>query len=67
MPEFTAHTLDTAPQASRQVLQNTEKKLGFIPSLYGAMAESPALLEAYQVLTALFDKTAFTVTERQLV
>jgi len=67
MPEFTAHTLDTAPQASRQILKNTEKPLGFIPNLYGAIAESPTLLEAYQVLTALFHKTAFTETKRQLV
>ena len=46
MPEFTAHTLDTAPQASRKILQNAEKQLGFIPNLYAAMAESPATLEA---------------------
>jgi uncharacterized peroxidase-related enzyme len=67
MSEFTLHTLDTAPQASKQILQNAEKQLGFIPNLYAAFAESPATLEAYQILTALFDKTAFTVTERQLV
>lgn len=67
MSEFTVHTLDTAPQASRQILQNTEKQLGFIPNLYGVFAESPITLEAYQALTGLFDKTSFTVTERQLV
>jgi uncharacterized peroxidase-related enzyme len=67
MSEFTIHTLDTAPQASRQILQNTEKQLGFIPNLYGVFSESPTTLEAYQKLTALFDKTTFTVTERQLV
>ncbi len=67
MSEFTIHTLDTAPQASRQILQNTEKQLGFIPNLYGVFAESPTTLEAYQALTALFEKTAFTVTERNLV
>ncbi|MEE9397982.1 MAG: carboxymuconolactone decarboxylase family protein [Methylococcales bacterium] len=67
MSEFTAYTLDTAPQASRQILQNAEQQLGFIPNLYAAIAESPATLEAYQVLTTLFDNTAFTVTERQLV
>ncbi len=67
MSEFTIHTLDTAPQASRQILQNTEKQLGFIPNLYGVFAESSTTLEAHQELTALFDKTAFTVTERNLV
>ena len=67
MSEFTIHTLDNAPQASRQLLQNAEKQLGFIPNLYAVLAESPVALEANQVLTALFDKTAFTITERQLV
>ena len=33
MPEFTAHTLDTAPQAFRKILPNAEKQLGFIPNL----------------------------------
>ena len=67
MSEFTIHTLETAPQASRQILQNTEKQLGFIPNLYAVFAESPITLEAYQALTALFDKTIFTVTEQHLV
>ncbi len=67
MSEFTIHTLDTAPQASRQLLQNTEKQLGFIPNLYAVFAESPVTLQANQLLTELFEKTAFTTTERQLV
>ncbi|MEE9355024.1 MAG: carboxymuconolactone decarboxylase family protein [Methylococcaceae bacterium] len=67
MTEFISHTLDTAPQASIPFLQKSENQLGFIPNLYAAFAESPATLEANQVLTTLFDKTAFTVTERQLI
>ena len=67
MAEFTIHSLDTAPQKSRLILQTTQKQLGFIPNLFGTMAESPAVLEAYQSLAVLFDQTAFTVTEQQLV
>ena len=67
MSEFTLHTLDTAPQASRKLLQQTKKQLGFIPNLFSVMAESPVVLESYQSLTMLFDKTAFTVTEQQVV
>ncbi|MCK5665691.1 MAG: carboxymuconolactone decarboxylase family protein [Thiotrichaceae bacterium] len=67
MSEFTVHTLETAPQTSRTLLQNTEKQLGFIPNLFAVMAESSATLEAYQSLTKLFEKTAFTATEKQLV
>ncbi len=67
MSAFITHTLDTAPQASKTLLQGAQKMMGFIPNLIGAMAESPATLESYLNLSALFDKTALTVTERQLV
>jgi uncharacterized peroxidase-related enzyme len=67
MSEFTTHTLDTAPQASRQLLETAEKQLGFIPNLYAVFTESPATLRANLLLTELFEKTAFTATERQLV
>jgi uncharacterized peroxidase-related enzyme len=67
MSAFTTHDLDSAPQTSRDLLQGAEKKFGFVPNLLGVMAESPATLESYLNLAALFDKTAFTVTERQLI
>ena len=67
MSELTIHTLESAPQASRQLLQSAEQQLGFIPNLYAIMAESPSTLEAYQTLSTLFNKTAFTVIEQQLI
>ncbi len=67
MTEFTLHTLDTAPATSKSILQKAEQKIGFIPNLMSVMAESPATLESYLSLSNLFDKTSFTVTERQLV
>jgi len=67
MSEFTTHTIDTAPVASKPLLQKTEQQLGFIPNLMAVMAESPATLESYLSLANLFDKTSFTVTERQLI
>ena len=67
MTEFTTHTFNTAPDASKPLLQKAEQKMGFIPNLMAAMAESPATLESYLSLNNLFDKTSFTVTERQLV
>ena len=53
MSEFILHTLDTAPQASRKLLQNAEQQMGFIPNLFSVMAESPAVLETYLTLTYL--------------
>ena len=67
MSEFIAHTVKTAPDASKPLLQKAEQSFGFIPNLMAAMAESPATLESYISLNSLFDKTSFTVTERQLV
>ncbi len=67
MSEFTNHTLDTAPDRSKPLINKIEQQLGFLPNLLAAMAESPATLESYLSLGQLFDKTSFTVTERQLI
>lgn len=67
MTEFTNHTFDTAPDRSKPLIQNAKQKLGFIPNLLAVMAESPATLESYLTLGQLFDKTSFTVSERQLI
>jgi len=34
--KFQMHTLETAPEASRSDLEDTQKGTGFIPNLYGA-------------------------------
>ncbi len=67
MSEFINHTFDTAPDRSKPVINKTEQQLGFLPNLLAVMAESPATLESYLSLGQLFDKTNFTVTERQLI
>ena len=60
-------TKDTAPEASKPILEQAEKAYGFIPNLLGVFAHSPAMVEAYGVLTGLFEKTDLTPTERQIV
>lgn len=67
MAEFIKHTLETAPAASKGLLQAMENHLGFIPELLAALAESPASLEAYLNLARLFDKTSFSPSERQVI
>jgi len=67
MSEFTNHIFDTAPTASKPLIKNAKQKWGFIPNLLAVMAESPATLESYLTLGQFFDKTSFTVTERQLI
>lgn len=67
MTRFDIHTPETAPEASRPILEGAQKALGFVPNLYGTFAGAPALLQAYTQVGQLFDQTSFTPTERQVV
>ncbi len=68
MPTTTVHTLDSAPDASKPLLETSIKTMGRLPSLHGVMAESPGLLEGYQHLHRLaITGTAFTPAERTVV
>ena len=59
MSEFKIHDLDTAPEGSKPLLKKSVEGFGMIPNLHGVMAESPAVLEAYQRLHGLAQATAF--------
>jgi len=67
MTTFTTHTIDSAPEASKAILQGAQKAMQFVPNLYATMAEAPALLEGYTTLATIFNKTSFSETERQIV
>lgn len=67
MSLFTFHTKETAPQASQPLLENSEKAFGRLPGLHKVMAESPQLLEGYQVLHKLFQDTSFNAEELTVV
>lgn len=67
MNVFPKHTTQTAPDDSRPMLEKAEQSLGFLPNLYAHLAEAPAVLEAYFSLSAQFEKTSLTASERQIV
>ena len=67
MTTFTRHTIDTAPPASRPVLEAVQKAFSFVPNLQGNMAESPELLAGYSQLWDLFGKSTLTPHEQQVV
>lgn len=68
MKPFQMHTFETAPEAARPALEDARKSLGFVPNLYGILAESPAALESYVQVTALLDNlAALSAPERHLV
>lgn len=47
MPRIPVHTLDSAPDASRDALKALESKFGKVLNIHGEMAHSPAVLHAY--------------------
>ena len=67
MKNFTIHTQETAPAASKPLLDTTIKAFGRVPDLHGVLAEAPKALEAYQVLHTLFKETSLTTTEQHVV
>ncbi|AMM18611.1 carboxymuconolactone decarboxylase (plasmid) [Burkholderia sp. PAMC 28687] len=67
MTHFTAHTADTAPEASKATLAAVKSTFGFVPNLQANMAESPELLTGYSALWDLFSKSTLISHEQQVV
>lgn len=67
MTNFTVHTIETAPAASKPLLEGVKTAWGFVPTLHGTLAESPIALEAYDTLFGLVGKSSFTPAEQQVV
>lgn len=67
MTDFIIHNQETAPSASRPILDRLQKAIGFVPALYGVLAEAPKALEAYEILATLFKATSLTTTEQHVV
>lgn len=67
MTKFTRHTIESAPDASKPILKAAEKRVGFVPNLMATMAESPVMVESYLTLMGLFDTSALSEAERQVI
>ena len=67
MNTFQVHTVDSAPEASKPLLEDSVRAFGFIPNLHGVLAESPQLLEAYKTLHELFASSSFNKDELTVV
>ncbi len=65
--KFTVHTKTTAPEDSQATLDATEKQYGFIPNLYGVLAESPTAVDAYAAINQALTKSNLSPTEQQIV
>lgn len=67
MTDFTVHSRNTAPDAARPLLDDAERKFGFVPNVLGVLAEAPVALEAYLNLSRQLGQTAFTPLEQQAI
>jgi alkylhydroperoxidase family enzyme len=67
MTDFTLHTLDTASEEAKPLLESSKKSFGMIPNLHAVMAEAPGLLEGYQTLHRLVLESSFNNDEKTVV
>ena len=65
MSSYPVHTISSAPEAARPVLEQLQKSFGLIPNLAGAMANSPELIRAFIGLFQQVHSGTFTEAEIQ--
>ncbi|MGO2103412.1 MAG: carboxymuconolactone decarboxylase family protein [Psychroflexus halocasei] len=67
MTTLKVHNIETAPEESKGLLEQSQKSNGMIPNLHGVLAGAPKILEAYQTLHELFTKSSFNNEELTVV
>jgi alkylhydroperoxidase family enzyme len=63
---FTIHTEETAPDRSRELFAGIRERLGFVPNLAAAIAESPTALACFAGLQGNLRDTAIPQIEREV-
>lgn len=66
MTQFVQHTQASAPEASRPLLDATERAWKFVPTLQATLAESPVSLEGYSKLFELVGQSSLSPVEQQI-
>jgi len=65
---FTYYTKETAPAASKPLIDQSIKMFGFLPNLSKIMAEAPITYEVFNTAYSLFStQSAFSPVEQQVV
>jgi uncharacterized peroxidase-related enzyme len=67
MINFVVHTAETAPAASRPLLEEIGRNFGFVPNLFGVFAESPAALRGALDIYEAFSASSLSRAEQQLL
>lgn len=68
MPRIPVHTLDSAPENSRDQLKALEAKFGKVLNIHGEMAHSPVVLQSYVALQSVItDYGSFDAQTREAI
>lgn len=67
MTDFIKHTIESAPEESKPLLETSLKNNGRIPGLHAVMADSPSLLATYNFAHQQFMATSLTDEEKTVV
>lgn len=67
MTTLKIHNIESAPEKSKELLEQSLKTNGMIPGLHGVLAGAPGLLEGYQILHKLFTESSFDKDELTVV
>ena len=67
MTDFTIHSIESAPEAAKPLLEASFEKNGRVPGLHGVMAEAPGLLAAYTFAHQQFLATSLSDEEKTVV
>lgn len=67
MKQFKIHSADNAPSPVDTLLTGVEKQLGFVPNVFGIIAESSPALKAFIELNGQFNASSFNATSREII
>jgi uncharacterized peroxidase-related enzyme len=67
MTAFPIHTIDSAPEGSRETLMRVKEALGMVPNLAAGMAESPTLLRAFFATREIYSQGTLSPIDIQVL
>ena len=67
MSRLPVHSAESAPEASRPLIEKVQANNGFVPNLIGVLASSPQALETYLGVGATNGKSSLNLAEREVV
>lgn len=67
MSTFPIHTIESAPEASRETLRQAKASLGRIPNLAAGMAESPVLVRSFFTVREIYAQGTLSPADVQVL